>query len=575
MSTGRAQKALLERLSSGATVLRSLHLELPERPAWCDGTDAEGRSVLLVGRHLLGVTAEAEGAVAAVFDAFRAGHVPPGVEAVAYRPMASAAFPTVVGDLAAEEVLIDGERNSGKTQLEGGLLLALAELHARAGFPLPYRSLWLHTSLTNAKAKTIPSLQQAHWGTCWQGRDDGQTVIGVVGGTTMVHAALVGTLDPATAERLRQEAHGVQAEEVIPSLDDAGGISERHVDLAKNSARLPTRKRVLVVVTNPGDEETWPYRRYILGGGRPGTVRCQIPASDRLTPAEVAKQIADFEGSPDLQARLGRGEWCALKLGELVAEGYDPSLHVAPHRLDPRPDHILGVGWDGGHSPSAVIGQLIGGQVRIYASLNDLKVGVLELIEDQVRPWLAQHAPWALDDARSLVHIPDPSMDTGSEATVRASAVRTLRDVLGGRVVVLDALRAWSPRREAVLRVLAPRHEGGMVPLAINPTEDTRLLRQAFASRWIYPQTADGRVDRSRPRKPNSPHADIGDAAAYLLAWLRPGTARDTQHDRAPHAPYIAKHDFNSLGPHLATRPLRHPLDQYRHLFPKPKRRPT
>ncbi len=30
------------------------------------------------------------------------------------------------------------------------------------------------------------------------------------------------------------------------------------------------------------------------------------------------------------------------------------------------------------------------GQVRIYAALNDLEVGVLELIEDQVAPWLTQ-----------------------------------------------------------------------------------------------------------------------------------------------------------------------------------------
>jgi len=33
--------------------------------------------------------------------------------------------------------------------------------------------------------------------------------------------------------------------------------------------------------------------------------------------------------------------------------------------------------------------------------------------------------------------------------------------------------------------------------------------------------------DRSRPRKPNSPWADVGDAFAYLAGWLRPGLARE------------------------------------------------
>ena len=57
--------------------------------------------------------------------------------------------------------------------------------------------------------------------------------------------------------------------------------------------------------------------------------------------------------------------------------------------LEPLQSHVLCIGWDGGHSPSAVIGQYVDGQVRIYAALNDLKIGVLE-------PWLIQHAPWRL-----------------------------------------------------------------------------------------------------------------------------------------------------------------------------------
>jgi hypothetical protein len=346
-----------------------------------------------------------------------------------------------------------------------------------------------------------------------------------LGGTEYVHATFVGTQDQAAQERARAECHAVFAEEVIPSLDEAGGVDERTFDLAKNSARLPTRRRIAVAVTNPGDPSTWPYKRFIEGGGRAGCVRCRVPASDRLSSAEVQKQIDDFALSPDLQARLGRGEWVGLRMGELVAEGYKPEIHVAPGPLRPTRTHVLAIGWDGGHTPSAVIGQLINGQVRSYASLNDMRVGVLELIEDQVIPWLITYAPWIREPGgyRLLQHVIDPSMKTTSEASVQVSAERVITDTLRGRMAYGPQL--WPPRREAVLRVLAPRTEGGVVPLAISAVKETELARRSLESRWYYPQSPDGRVDRSRPKKPNSPWADIGDAFAYLCGWLNPGSA--------------------------------------------------
>ena len=120
-----------------------------------------------------------------------------------------------------------------------------------------------------------------------------------------------------------------------------------------------------------------------------------------------------------------------------------------------------------------------------------------------------------------------------------------IRDTLRGRIVKGPV--AWSPRREAVLRVLAPRTEGGVVPLAISPVRETELLRSAFASRWFYPRTPDGRVDRSRPRKPNSPFADIGDAAAYAFGWLRPGTAQEYDPKPRPRPPLVYRHFYGKI----------------------------
>jgi hypothetical protein len=315
-----------------------------------------------------------------------------------------------------------------------------------------------------------------------------------------------------------------------PAGSKNGGTS------ALTSMRLPTRRRVAVSTTNPGDIDTWPYRRWIEGGGRPGCVRCQIPASDRLSEEEVARLRAAFRDSPDLQRRLALGEWSALKLGEVVAEGYDAEMHVAREPLIVSPDHQLVIGWDGGHTPSAVICQLINRQVRVYAALNDMKAGVLQLIEDQVISWLIQHAPWAHHGGGGLMHVIDPSMATASQSDIRESAETVIRDTLRGRIV--KGAVAWQPRREAILRVLAPRTEGGVVPLAISPVRETQLLRASFGSRWYYPKTPDGRVDRSRPKKPNSPFADIGDAAAYAFGFLRPGSEQ-TYRKPTPRPPRV------------------------------------
>jgi hypothetical protein len=104
-----------------------------------------------------------------------------------------------------------------------------------------------------------------------------------------------------------------------------------------------------------------------------------------------------------------------------------------------------------------------------------------------------------------------------------------IQEKLGGRIIH-GAVR-WAPRRESILKALAPRHVGGRTPLQISPGEETELLVQAFSWQWWYPIGNDGQVDRSGPKKPNSPFADIGDAAAYLFGWLLGGELMEVSHE--------------------------------------------
>src|SRR5262245_15910093 len=195
-------------------------------PSWCDGSDAQARSILLVGGHQVRQTQDGPEVLAEVLRCLAQGSVPDGVHVVTYAPAASTAIAEILGGTH-DEHLLDGPRGSGKTQAVPGALAGLAELNDRARYELPFRVLWLHDSLTNASVKTARSLELPLWGGLWRIVDDRRVAVLTVGGTDYVLADFVGTRDETSAERLRAECHSEAAEELVPSLDDSGGIEER------------------------------------------------------------------------------------------------------------------------------------------------------------------------------------------------------------------------------------------------------------------------------------------------------------------------------------------------------------
>ena len=415
MSTAKATRFLLERLGSGSTVLLAILLALVGVPAWADGRDADGRAVLLVGRHQLGDSDEAQQAIATVLAGLEAGEVVESVHAISYAPKASEAIATIV-DGPYREVLVHGERGTGKTMLVPSALAILAELHGRAGFALPLRCLWVHDALRNAAVKTGRSLEAPLWGGIWTLREDRQVAVLTLAGVEYVLADFVGSQDISAAERLRAEAHVVAADEVIASFDDSSGVAEEKYELAITSARLPTRRHVAVAVTNPGSPDCWPFKRFIEGGGQPGCVARSVPASDRLTEEEVAALVSAFRDNPELVQRLGRGEWAELKLGPAVTPGFRDE-HIAPERLKPVKNVMLWMGHDGGHTPCTIIGARYQGAVLVYAALASERAGTRQHVENLVLSWLSVNAPWCLQSPATLLeHRYDPAMATGEQA---------------------------------------------------------------------------------------------------------------------------------------------------------------
>ena len=527
----KIERLLLGKLGTTGIRFLSLHLDLSQvstPPDWIQGRDHLHRGVVLIGDESLGDSPEAAEVVSILLHDLAHGQCPEMVCPIACAPAASRAVVEAVSG-PAEELLLHGERGTGKTIVELVIAMLLAKRHLHAGYPGPFRVLWLHDSLLSASIKTARSMELPMWLGCWTLHEDRRAAKFTLAGRPLIHVDFVGCADEASAQRLRASCHHVLAEELVPSLSDGVGITEAQYELALSSMRrqdTDTLRRVAVSSTNPGAPDSWAYRRFLASDHPPQTLAIRIPREDRLTPGEQAALDQSFASNLTLQRRLARGEWVMMELGASVAEGFDERIHVARTPLTPDPNYLLAIGIDGGHSPSAVVGQIIGGQIRVYAALNMVGVGMLQLIEQQLAPWLQEHAPWAVSNyGASLVCIIDPNLATPSQHSITESGEKIILDQLGGQMI--HGSVRWPPRREAVLRTLRPGHEGGRVPLQISPGEETQLLVEAFGSRWFYPVGANGQVDRTGPKKPNSPWADVGDAAAYLFGWLLSGDSME------------------------------------------------
>jgi hypothetical protein len=344
-----------------------------------------------------------------------------------------------------------------------------------------------------------------------------------------VVADFVGSQDQSAAERLKAACHVVYVEEAVPSLSESGGVDARSYDVARSSRRLPGPRRVSVVVTNPGPPDHWCFERFITPG-RQGAVRCRVPATDRLDAEAVARLRADFQGQPDLEQRLALGEWSESRLGPAVTPGFRDE-HVAPKPLTPVRNVKLWLGHDGGHTPCTVIGQHYQGSVLTLAALASTKAGTRQHVEQLVRPWLAEHAEWALASPREcMAHRYDPNMETGEQADIDQDPVRVLRELLGGQMAP-GAVKI--PARLDPVTALLSRFNTftGRLTLQVDPTHAALLIR-ALRGRWHYP-TVRGVVSREEPVK-DHPWSDLGDSFSYLVGGIAP--SRLTA--RAPRSPW-------------------------------------
>ena len=416
------------------------------------------------------------------------------------------------------EIACFGARGDGKTNDALIGMLQFAKRHAEAGYPLPVRVMGVTDTHQAHRVKTVRSMLLPHWGGGWHFRSDFHEAIFTAGGTDWVAIDLFGIEDAGAMDRVRGETHLVWFEEPAPAavMVASSGVSLDAWLIALTSQRLPTYRKVGFLTSNYPDEDHWTWERFIATP-QPGTCAFRIPPGERASAADRAEWEKALAGRPDLLRRLVAGEPGVIAMGPQVAVGFREDLHVSPTRLAPRRGESLIFAWDGGHTPTCLIGQYAGEQLRIFASLTIPRGGMRQLIEGSVLPWLARSAPWALDGA-ALLHGGDPTLDTGEAADIDQSPLRVIDQLMGGQWI--PGAVAWPARIDPLLALLG-RHSG----LVIDPVDGKPLI-QALSGRWYYPQDRNGKVSRDLPRKPNHPWEDLGDCLCYLVGRALPEVKR-------------------------------------------------
>lgn len=442
-------------------------------------------------------------------------------------------FRPVIGEMVsmiatggAREVMCVGTRGDGKTIGVLGAMVAHAAVHQQKGFPLPTKWIGVTDTFSSHSAKTFESLEKPLWKGMWRKSDGGHIWRAVVNGQETVALHLFGIEDQGAMDRVRTECTGVWFEEPAPTavLVNSSGVREEAWSMALTSQRLPTHAHVAVMTLNYPDEDHWTWQRFLPGSGvrgfhpeDPSRLWFRIPPGERADANDRASWAHALRGRPDLLRRLIQGKPGTVMLGKQVADGFNEDVHVAKERLFPIKTEPLLIGFDFGHTPTCVIGQVWRGERRIYAALNCERGGVKQHLEHAVFPWLQAYAPWAMENRQMVVGCYDPAGNTKEQSDIERDPASVLQDMWPG--LWFPGPVKWESRKHTLISSMNHEARPGEVSLRLDPV-DAGMLIKALSGRWHYPVDAIGNIRRDFPKKPNHPWEDLGDAFIYWLWCL-------------------------------------------------------
>jgi hypothetical protein len=171
--------------------------------------------------------------------------------------------------------------------------------------------------------------------------------------------------------------------------------------------------------------------------------------------------------------------------------------------------------WDFGHNPTCLISQISPMSNWLFPEAwVGNGIGTLELIRDVIAGRLEDRFK-----GLPISHTGDPAGGQRSDASIEISAVKVIKEQLGGRW--RPGPKDWSARRDPAKRVLGLLRNGtGLVQI---DEELAKPLWHALRGGWHYQIHATGLVS-DKPKK--DIHSHPGDAFGYAAAVEFPGGDR-------------------------------------------------
>jgi hypothetical protein len=412
---------------------------------------------------------------------------------------------------------------------EGKTYAAVASLivHAqRNGQPI-YGAL-VRDTLENIKNSTVPSIKKAldslspglyrFW-------DDFKHL--EIKSVPRVYIDLFGIDDENSLSKLGQgpEYAIIWLEEPAPIIDKKNaGLS---IDVYRAALARCARQDLSVIprlqiTMNPPDEDHWTFTELIDAPEVDPDFPLITKAVFRLLPgenkfiSEYARQAVKYayKKDPGLWMRYVEGKASPVYRGKKVTPEYNPEIHLLKFPVDPAKGLVGFRGWDGWHSPTCLLGQILHtGRLVFIDSLHAENSDVKQLIDFQLAPLL--RSPRWLNQCKAWRDIGDISMKNGDQSNKGESAAKVIETKLG---TFFEGGPAHWERMKIGLKGSFNKMVLGRPAIQIGPEE--RLLHRALAGDWHYKTDNSGKIVSAIPEKNTSSH--IGDAYANVVNILIP-----------------------------------------------------
>lgn len=228
-----------------------------------------------------------------------------------------------------------------------------------------------------------------------------------------------------------------------------------------------------------------------------------------LPPGYYESMERNWKSRPDLIRRFVKGKTGFQQIGKPVTAEWSDELHLTQN-IEPIKGRPLLLMWDGGLNPTCIITQItpIGYWLVLESHVGE-GIGMYQLIEDIVQPRLATRFK-----GFTWEHVGDPNLRTKEQSNSRNSAVKVIKDLLGGR---------WHQGAESIPGRVDPLK--GVLTRTINGVGIVQVDRQhakevwfALRGGWHYHKARSGVVGAIV----KDAHSHPGDCMGYGAARLFP-----------------------------------------------------